>query len=231
MSRSIYMSDERYLAALKRMRDLIASGHRFTSHDDDSPGSKSSACSWGLCSDDKEAWPDAQDHLWPDQFTDQGRVAPLYLERHQMCPLDTREKHTGNGCFYTCLHYAKRVRPTKERALGLYDNQTQPMTETLFKPFKKKGWTLETEHGVEHHNGDPYTDYYIKSPRLKGRGLWFNRSRLDDLTIPEMEAREEAHFVAERIERNEKTLADALAKALLSSPTATTVTLTVSLQP
>ncbi len=128
--KTIHLSDERYLAALKRMRDLIASGHRFTSHDDDSPGNKSMACSWGLCSDDKEAWPDATDHLWPDEFIARGRVAPLYRQKPHMCPFDTREKHTGNGCFYTCLHFKKGVRPTKEQALELYDRMISKLDST-----------------------------------------------------------------------------------------------------
>jgi hypothetical protein len=126
MTRSIYLSDERYLAALERIRALIASGTvPFSAYDDTTPGNKSTACSWGLCSDDKEAWPDADDHLWPDQFTKHDRVAPLYRRPHHRCPFDTRQNigPSGNGCFYTCIHFHNRVTPTRAMALGLYDEQ------------------------------------------------------------------------------------------------------------
>ena len=53
-------------------------------------------------------WPDPEMHLWPDQFIERGRIAPLYRQRHHLCPLDMRDEGTGNGCFYTCLVFQAR---------------------------------------------------------------------------------------------------------------------------
>lgn len=127
MSRNIYLSDDRYLAVLKRLRARIANGLPFKAHDDDTPGDKSTACSWGLCSDDRAAWPNAEDHLWPDEFTNGGRVAPLYRQRHHRCPIDTRNNadllKSGNGCFHTCAHFSKHYTLTREQVLARYDEQ------------------------------------------------------------------------------------------------------------
>ena len=90
----------------------------------DARGMKSTECTWGLCSDQKQAWPDAQDHLWPDQFLKSGRVAPLYREKTQKCPLDRRELSDPdpNGCFYTCMVFRRGnlPLPTREQVVELY---------------------------------------------------------------------------------------------------------------
>lgn len=125
MSKDLYLSDERYRAALVRLRGLV---ERIPLHavDSTTPGDKYTECAWGLCSDDKLAWPDAADHLWPDQFDEQGRVAPLYRRAQQKCPLDRRElaDPDPNGCFHTCRVFQRRrgnPEITREQALALYD--------------------------------------------------------------------------------------------------------------
>lgn len=124
---SIYLPQERYVAALERQRARIAGGLKLDGCDDTTPGSKSTECTWGLCSDEKAAWPDAQDHLWPDQFEKHGRVAPLYRENHQLCPLDRRAAGNTdmNGCFYTCMFFKPKKGESlaKEHVLKLYDKR------------------------------------------------------------------------------------------------------------
>lgn len=138
----INLSDDRYLAALKRIRAHIAAGSSFTSDDDDTIGNKHTECSWGLCSDRKEDWPDSEDHLWPDQFVKQGRVAPLYRKKHQLCPFDRRMTASPGtvssidmmqGCFYTCRIFRPKKDPrmTREQALALYDQAIERIQTNL----------------------------------------------------------------------------------------------------
>lgn len=118
----LYLPDDRYLAALRRQRDRIAAGVPLVCVDDDTVGNKVTSCSWGLCSDDAEAWPEAEDHLWPERFCREGRVAPRYLQTHQPCPFDTRAPEGGPGCFHACRVFQRKYRtPDREAALALYD--------------------------------------------------------------------------------------------------------------
>lgn len=129
MTRDIELPDARYLAALERQRDRIKSGIQLETVDSDAEGDKELACSWGLCSRRPAAWPDAQDHLWPDDFKKLSRVAPLYLKRQQLCPLDTRKvgKADMNGCYYSCLVFqAKRgLIPSRAAVIHLYEGRIE----------------------------------------------------------------------------------------------------------
>ena len=123
---NLHMSDSRYLLALKRIRKSIEDGCPMMHCNSDVIGDKHSECSWGLCSDDPSHWPDAEDHLWPDQFKKNGRIAPLYLKTHQACPMDRRMqagKLDINGCFWSCRVFKRRkdAEVTKEQALALFD--------------------------------------------------------------------------------------------------------------
>jgi hypothetical protein len=122
-ARDLYMPRERYLGALRRQRDRIAADLPFAAEDSDVTGDKWTHASWGLCSRDAEAWPDAGDHLWPDQFRDHGRVAPRYLREDQPCPLQGARKPAGQGCFYSCRIFRSRqvTARTRDAALALYD--------------------------------------------------------------------------------------------------------------
>jgi hypothetical protein len=124
--RDIEMTDEAYLKALLRLRERIEKCN-LVYFDDDTIGSKDTQCTWGLCCASKEQWPDPEDHLWPDQFIKEGRVAPKYRKPYQVCPMDTRpvpnrEAPRRNGCFYTCLFFQKGANPTCKDALELVDN-------------------------------------------------------------------------------------------------------------
>ena len=109
MGEDIKMTDQGYLDALIRLKTLIESGLPLDYEDSDTIGFKHTWCTWGLCSEVKEMWPEPEMHLWPDQFISRGRVAPLYRQRHHLCPLDIRAKGTGNGCFYTCMVFNSRT--------------------------------------------------------------------------------------------------------------------------
>jgi len=118
MARDMDMTDERYLVALKRIRGQIVNNSELSYYDDTAMGSKDTSCTWGLCSSFKEQWPDAEDHLWPDQFRDHGRVAPKYKQDGQLCPFDRRdpeERMTRWGCFYHCRIF----HPEKDPPPGL----------------------------------------------------------------------------------------------------------------
>jgi hypothetical protein len=130
---SLNLSDERYLAALIRIRGLVEGGVAMELYDEFAD----EACTWGLCSRKVEAWPDDFDHLWPDQFRDQGRVAPLYKEDHQRCPLDKRmtgeEAESMNGCFYTCRVYGSKgvLKKSREQVLELYDQAIERIRKRM----------------------------------------------------------------------------------------------------
>ena len=113
---------ERTKLALIRIRDAIAAGRPLNFYDDTTPGNKSMSCSWGLCHDSAETWPDAQDHVFPKDFEKRRRITPL--ESRQLCPMDTRSEAAFNGCFYTCRVFQatrKSPPPTRAEALALYD--------------------------------------------------------------------------------------------------------------
>lgn len=116
---------DRYLAVLKRIRAAIANGRKLKAYDDTTPGNKSTSCSWGLCHESKETWPDAQDHTFPEDFKREGRISPLDNGHEHPCPMDRRGPHQGdyNGCFYTCRIFKsrKQPKPSREEALRLYD--------------------------------------------------------------------------------------------------------------
>jgi hypothetical protein len=131
--RNLYLSHERYVAFLERVGPQVRDGLPLVAEDSDEIGNKYTQATWGMCSREKEQWPDAEDHLWPDQFMSRGRVAPLYRVKpgtEQICPFDRRlvdeklraKTHPSNGCFYTCRIFQRKYgkTPTREEAVELY---------------------------------------------------------------------------------------------------------------
>ena len=133
MSRLKKLTQERYIEALLRQRRRILSGEvSLSGHDDETPGCKSTECSWGLCSKEKAAWPDAQDHNWPDQFEQKGRMAPLKRRPHQLCPLDKRGFNGPSGCFWGCMFFQGDARNlTQEKVIQLYDKRIAEAVKRL----------------------------------------------------------------------------------------------------
>lgn len=116
------MPNDRLLLALKRIRKAIANGRPLQAYDDTTPGNKSTSCSWGLCHESAETWPDAQDHTFPVSFERDKRISTLPTGHN--CPLDFDPAYKNGGCFWTCRVFQankQRPRPTKNEALKLYD--------------------------------------------------------------------------------------------------------------
>lgn len=113
---------DRLLLALKRVRQAIANGRPLIAYDDTTPGNKCTSCSWGLCHDSAETWPDAQDHIFPVDFERRKRVSTLDYDLK--CPMVRDPKFQGGGCFWVCRVFQAdkaQPRPTKDEALKLYD--------------------------------------------------------------------------------------------------------------
>lgn len=120
MSKDINLPQPRYLLLLKRMKGRISRGLKLEFWDDTTPGAKDTHNSWGLCSNDTEAYPDSEDHLWPEDRT---RHAPKYRTKEQACPFD-RGQDGSMGCFYRCMFFnPEGPKPNQHQALKLYEAQ------------------------------------------------------------------------------------------------------------
>ena len=108
---------DRYVLALKRIKKLIEDGVPYSyNHEPE--------CSWGLCNESKEAWPDAQDHIFPIDFEQRGRISVL---DHDRCPLDARQATSPdqdddlNGCYHSCRCKSKGFVPDRGKVVLMYD--------------------------------------------------------------------------------------------------------------
>lgn len=115
---------DRFVAALRRIRQQIADGLELEHEDSEQFGNKFTHCSWGLCSRNKKQWPDAEDHLWPGEFVQGGRVAPRYRTDTDECPFagPQESKTSWVGCFCRCQIFQRKL-PSQEYALRLYDQR------------------------------------------------------------------------------------------------------------
>lgn len=142
MKSDLYLSDERFLAALERMRTRIAEGEKLGAEDLTAIGNKYTYCTWGMCTGDPEFWP-KEDRMFPDREpistdcrVEYGKVVPIlrvsskYQDRGQFCPFDRRPsakapdyaQGSPGGCFYRCMIFSpKGAKPTREDAIKLYD--------------------------------------------------------------------------------------------------------------
>lgn len=100
----------RWQDALRRMQRRIAAGLPLRLEDSDAIGDKRTCASWGMCSGDREQWPEADDHVFPNAFVRDGRVTPRDPPRGARCPLDLADPGDLSsavlghyGCFYRCL--------------------------------------------------------------------------------------------------------------------------------
>jgi len=129
----------RLVAALKRFKNKIESGVPLSYFDDNTIGNKDMGCTWGLCNDTVEDWPDIEDHTFPLSFADNERSSALH-HGHLTCPFDHpwpqdhKRKHSnvkGNGCFHRCLIFQRREQMTRERALQLYDERLSELDDSV----------------------------------------------------------------------------------------------------
>lgn len=137
----IFLPKDRYKAALARLRDLIAEGRSLLYETRMVSDERVIYCSWGLCASDATTWPDAEDHLWPEDFAAFKRAAPKWRRDEHQCPMDVRSEDgyaSSRSCFHTCRIFQslrrqkrrdQRLRqiPTREEALALYDAQIKRM--------------------------------------------------------------------------------------------------------
>ncbi len=124
-----FMGMGRYQDALRRLAMRISAGEELRYEDSNETGNKHTICSWGLCSNDPEQWPDADDHIWPDQFTEEGRIAPRYLRPEQTCPMKGTGRK-GHGCFYSCKVFQGNP-PSRLEAMDLVDKHLEQV-EALY---------------------------------------------------------------------------------------------------
>lgn len=132
------MGEGRWQDALRRMRARIAEGNPFEADDCTAPGQKDTFCTWGMCSNEREQWPDKDDHIWPVLFEREGRVAPRRTPEDGTCPFDKRgeveRQRSGYryGCFFHCMIfkgregvYLQESPITREGALACFDEHIQ----------------------------------------------------------------------------------------------------------
>lgn len=132
------MSPELHLMSLKLLREIIASGISLGYYDDTTIGSKKTECSWGLCTESKEVYPESIMHIWPDDFEKHGRIAPRHRDENQKCPFDVRpiEEKDMNGCFWYCQIFQRKKRKqriTREYALQLFDEEIERYEASIEK--------------------------------------------------------------------------------------------------
>ena len=118
------LPQNRYLAALIRIKDQIINGSRLKYDDSDAIGDKHTEASWGLCSGSKHQWPDKEDRLFPRDYP----LAILHRTSGQSCPMDMQpdRKYGPDGCFYFCRIFQQLNNlPTREEAIQLYEIQIE----------------------------------------------------------------------------------------------------------
>jgi len=140
------MSKERYVEAMRRIRSQIANGLALEKIDSNTPGERYMHCSWGLCSMNSEQWPDPEDHKWPDQFIEHGRVSPKHFEMDHECPFagpQVVQPPNWQGCFYRCAVFQCGLTDRAE-AVELYDRKITDETDTKAKPSEVSASTSHT---------------------------------------------------------------------------------------
>ena len=104
------------------------------------------------------------------------------------------------------------------------------MTPTRIKHYRAQGWQLREVDEEEHHNGNPYTAIYVKSPRLDEEVTFYDT--LESLSEDELLDKELNAYIYQRLEdyTNREAIGVAFRKVLARDPDAKKVTVTVRLQ-
>lgn len=127
MEKELFLNDGQHFQALIRFRDAIAGGMVLEYFDETAIGFKDTQATWGQCSRVLEMWPDKETHLFEPN---NGYARVKYHRDRQMCPMDKRKHHNGQGCFYSCRIFQGPV-PSKEEALKLYDISIERVKKIL----------------------------------------------------------------------------------------------------
>jgi hypothetical protein len=121
-SRPNYLTLQQFIQVLKTIRLQIAEGIPIGLDDSNDIGYKHTYCAWGICTNSIHVWHDPLMHIWPMDFIENRKVAPLHIPKGYKCPLDSREPNYQSGCFYKCLAFNKHEKLSRKKALQLYDN-------------------------------------------------------------------------------------------------------------
>lgn len=121
------MSDELYVAALKRMSERIEAELPLVLWNSKIVGTH---CSWGWCSNDLKQWLDPLYHVWPMDYLDKNRVTLVKQQKRHFCPFDSQECDPGTldaskGCFWRCSIFQKHFRPSVEDAIPMYEHMIE----------------------------------------------------------------------------------------------------------
>lgn len=138
--RELYLSNERYLAFLKRVKAQIENGLKLEYIDSTDIGNKYTHCSWGQCSCSRVQWPDKEDYLFKRDYEEteyqkeigiespKSNISIKYHKENQLCPFDKRESGSPDGCFYHCRIFQNNL-SSREEALQLYDIRIEKSNE------------------------------------------------------------------------------------------------------
>jgi hypothetical protein len=114
------------------------------------------------------------------------------------------------------------------------------MNPEVIARYKAEGWTFEVYEWESGHNGDEYTDYHVKSPRLHKPfnvgAEWSDTQRREiprweTMTEKQILKREAEYYAFQRAHEdyNRSVVQDAVIKALRANPDAKKITITVKL--
>jgi hypothetical protein len=96
-----------YREVLLKLKELIEAGEPLVLEDSDEIGNKYTYSTWGMCTNSKEVYFDPHMHIFPQDFIDDGRVAPIDRPSGLPCPFDEQSRRKAGdfehyGCFYRC---------------------------------------------------------------------------------------------------------------------------------
>lgn len=118
---------EQYREVLLKLKELIEAEEPLVLEDSDEIGNKYTYSTWGMCTNSKEVYFDPHMHIFPQDFIDYGRVAPIDRPPGLPCPFDEpRHRLAGDafehyGCFYRCRIFKPHKgsgKITREEALN-----------------------------------------------------------------------------------------------------------------
>ena len=110
MSNDLYFTDKQYLELLIRARKLLDRVDKVSCYDSTEIGNKYTESNVGLCNDEKLCTKEVA--LFPKEWPQ--RKDLKYLGNEQLCPLDSKVKYNGQGCFYKCLIFQKGFKDIKK---------------------------------------------------------------------------------------------------------------------
>ena len=119
-SRPDKLTIEQNIQVLKNLRKYILE-HDVECWNSDIVGDKGNECTWGMCNNRKEVWDKPEYHIWPYEFTENGRIAPI--DNKIRCHFDNGDPNDPewlHGCFYRCIAYMRGV-PSREETISMID--------------------------------------------------------------------------------------------------------------